>query len=242
MSTRVRAIALLAISIGVVAFLWSEFALNFSFHWVTVQDGVFGKSRILRAFPARAPGVVRDVGAPVRDGGRRGCAACKTLIAASPGTVAAGFVMVVGPALADAPHLWGVALAVGVAGCGLVLASTLVDGDLLSPAPEFACAGTVLLWWFATGLDNYVPGGKGPHTAQALGLALSTKPLAAGTGAFGGLLSTPWPWVAISVWVTFACGALLGVASGSLAALATPRRETEAPAREMTIMNGSDAR
>ena len=31
MSTRVRAIAPLAISIGVVAFLWSEFALIFSF-------------------------------------------------------------------------------------------------------------------------------------------------------------------------------------------------------------------
>jgi hypothetical protein len=48
--------------------------------------------------------------------------------------------------------------------------------------------------------------------------------------AFGGLLSTPWPWVAISVWVTFACGALVGVASGALAALGRPRRETEAPA------------
>jgi hypothetical protein len=229
MSTRVRAIAPLAISIGVVAFLWSEFALNFSFHWVTVQDGVFGKFGLPEHFQIVLPasfvtwGLLFVMGAD-------GAALRKTLIAATTGTIAAVFVMVVGPALADAPHFWGIAVAVGVAGCGLVLASTLVDSDLLSPAPAFACAGTVLLWWFATGLDNYVPGGKGPHTVQALGLALTTKPLAAGTGAFGGLLSTPWPWVAISVWVTFVCGALLGVASGSLAALVTPRRETESPA------------
>ena len=43
MSTRLKAIAPLTVSIGILAFLASEVALNFTFHWVTVQDGVFGK-------------------------------------------------------------------------------------------------------------------------------------------------------------------------------------------------------
>lgn len=43
----------------------------------------------------------------------------------------------------------------------------------------------LLMWWFATGLDNYVPNGKGPHTVEALTTALTKTPLAAGTGAFG---------------------------------------------------------
>ena len=83
-----------------------------------------------------------------------------------------------------------------------MLISSLSASDYLPAAPAFACAASVLFWWFATGLDNYVPGAAGPHTVAALGLALTTHPLAAGTGALGGLLSTPWPWVAFSVWVS----------------------------------------
>ena len=89
MSTRVRAIAPLAISIGVVAFLWSEFALNFSFHWVTVQDGVFGKFGLPEHFQLVLLasfvtwGLLFVMGAD--DAALR-----KTLIAASTGTVAAG--------------------------------------------------------------------------------------------------------------------------------------------------------
>jgi len=43
MSTRLKAVLPLTLSIGLLAFLASELALNFTFHWVTVQDGVFGK-------------------------------------------------------------------------------------------------------------------------------------------------------------------------------------------------------
>jgi len=43
MSARLKAVLPLTLSIGVLAFLASELALNFTFHWVTVQDGVFGK-------------------------------------------------------------------------------------------------------------------------------------------------------------------------------------------------------
>lgn len=229
MSARVRAVAPLAVAVAAVAFVWSEFALNFSFHWLTVSDGVFGKLGLPENFQLVLPasfvtwGLFFALGADGR-------ALRNVMTAATTGAIAAVVVMVIGPALADAPDFWGIALAVALAGAALVLVSALVEGDLLSPAPAFACAGTVLLWWFATGLDNYVAQGKGPHTVQALGAALTTKPLAAGTGAFGGLLSTPWPFVALSVWVSLVCGALLGVASGSLATVAARRPRSQVSA------------
>ena len=43
MVTRLKAVLPLTVSIGVLALVASEVALNFTFHWVTVQDGVFGK-------------------------------------------------------------------------------------------------------------------------------------------------------------------------------------------------------
>src|ERR1700712_3789987 len=43
MATRLKAVVPLTLSIGLLAFLASEVALNFPFHWVTVKDGVFGK-------------------------------------------------------------------------------------------------------------------------------------------------------------------------------------------------------
>ena len=43
MSSRLKMAVPLALSIGIVAFLWSEFTLNFNLHWFTVADGVFGK-------------------------------------------------------------------------------------------------------------------------------------------------------------------------------------------------------
>ena len=75
------------------------------------------------------------------------------------------------------------------------------------------------MWWFATGLDNYVPNGKGPHTVAAMIAAATHTPLAAGTGAVGGLFSASWLWVAINSFVSFVCGALLGPLSLRLAAI-----------------------
>jgi hypothetical protein len=106
-------------------------------------------------------------------------------------------------------------------GGGLVLVSALREDGSLPAAPAFVCAASVLFWWFATGLDNYVPGAAGPHTVAALGLALTKHPLAAGTGALGGLFSTPWPFVALSVWVSLLFGPLLGALSRMLAAAPT---------------------
>src|SRR5689334_14561082 len=42
MAARLKATVPLTVSIGVLAFLATELALNFTFHWVTVQNGVFG--------------------------------------------------------------------------------------------------------------------------------------------------------------------------------------------------------
>ena len=62
-----------------------------------------------------------------------------------------------------------------------------------------------------------MPGGKGPHTAEAVTAAITNKPLSAGTGAFGGLLSTPWYWVSITVLVSLALGGVFGIVSVWLA-------------------------
>lgn len=216
MSNRLRAKTPLAISIGVVAFLWSEFSLNFNLHWFTVADGIFGKFGLPEKFQIVLPasfvtwGLYSALGADAK-------AVRKTLIASATGTIGAIVIMTLGPALAGLPSLWGIALAIAIVGCGLELLSSVSAEGYLKAAPAFVCAACVLFWWFATGLDNYVANGAGPHTVAALGLALTKHPLAAGTGALGGLLSTPWPWVALSGFVSLACGPVLGVVSRLLA-------------------------
>ena len=206
----------LAISIGVLAFLWSEFTLNFNLHWFTIADGVFGKFGLPEKFQLVLPATFVTWGLYYMLGADRK-ALRTTLIASTTGTVGAIVIMTLGPALAGLPNFWGIALAIAIVGAGLELISTFSPG-YLAAAPAFACAASVLFWWFATGLDNYVTGGSGPHTVAALGLALTKHPLAAGTGALGGLISTPWTWVALSTFVSLLCGPLLGAASRLLAA------------------------
>lgn len=217
MSHRLKQAVPLAVSIGLVAFVWSELTLNFNLHWFTVADGVFGKFGLPEKFQLVLPATFITWGLYYVLGADR-MALRKTLIAATTGTVGAIVIMTLGPALAGLPSLWGIALAIGIVGGGLVILSALTADGSLAAAPAFVCAASVLFWWFATGLDNYVPGAAGPHTVAALGLALTKHPLAAGTGALGGLLSTPWPFVAISAWVSLLCGPLLGALSHALAA------------------------
>ena len=83
------------------------------------------------------------------------------MIAATTGSLAALFIMGLGPAFARAPHFWGIALAVALAGAILVLISTAVADDSLSPAPAFVCAGTVLMWWIATNSTTMLPPARG---------------------------------------------------------------------------------
>jgi hypothetical protein len=92
MSIRVRAVAPLAISVG-VAFVRSEFTSNFTFHWLTVADRVFGQVRSARTFPNSCCRVVCDVGLFVALGGDRE-ALHKTLVAPATGSVTAAYVMV----------------------------------------------------------------------------------------------------------------------------------------------------
>ena len=217
MSHRLKQAVPLAVSIGLVAFVWSELTLNFNLHWFTVADGVFGKFGLPEKFQLVLPATFVTWGLYYVLGADR-MALRKTLIAATTGTVGAIVIMRLGPALAGLPSLWGIALAIGIVGGGLVILSAVTADGSLAAAPAFVCAASVLFWWFATGLDNYVPGAAGPHTVAALGLALTTHPLAAGTGALGGLFSTPWPFVALSAWVSFLFGPLLGALSHTLAA------------------------
>jgi hypothetical protein len=230
MSHRLKHSIPLALSIGLIAFVWSELTLNFNLHWFTVADGVFGKFGLPEKFQLVLPATFITWGLYYVLGADR-MALRKTLIAATTGTVGAIVIMTLGPALAGLPGLWGIALAIGIVGGGLVILSALTADGSLAAAPAFVCAASVLFWWFATGLDNYVPGAAGPHTVAALGLALTKHPLAAGTGALGGLLSTPWQFVALSAWVSLLCGPLLGALSHALAA--APGRMT-APSGPVT--------
>ena len=210
----------MAISVALVAFVWSELTLNFNLHWFTVADGVFGKFGLPEEFQLVLPATFVTWGLHYALGADR-TAFRNTVIAASTGTIGAIVIMTLGPALAGLPSLWGIALAIAIVGGGLVILSALREDSSLSAAPAFVCAASVLFWWFATGLDNYVPGAAGPHTVAALGLALTKHPLAAGTGALGGLLSTPWSFVALSVWVSLLFGPVLGAVSRFLAAAPT---------------------
>jgi hypothetical protein len=220
MSQRLRQTVPLAISIALVAFVWSELTLNFNLHWFTVADGVFGKFGLPEKFQLVLPATFVTWGLYYALGSDR-TALRNTLIAASTGTIGAIVIMTLGPALAGLPSLWGISLAIAIVGGGLVIVSALRADGSLPAAPAFVCAAAVLFWWFATGLDNYVPGAAGPHTVAALGLALTKHPLAAGTGSLGGLLSTPWPFVALSVWVSLLFGPLLGALSRALADVPT---------------------
>jgi Protein of unknown function (DUF1097) len=230
MSHRLKQAVPLAISVALVAFLWSELSLNFNLHWFTVADGVFGKFGLPEKFQLVLPATFVTWGLYYALGADR-AAFRSTLISACTGTVGAIVIMTLGPALAGLPSLWGIALAIAIVGGGLVILSAVTEDGSFAAAPAFVCAAAVLFWWFATGLDNYVPGAAGPHTVAALGLALTKHPLAAGTGAIGGLLSTPWQFVALSVWVSLLCGPILGLVCRSLAA--APAR-LSAPSAQVT--------
>ena len=167
-------------------------ALNFTFHWVTVKDGVFGAYGVPQSIQLALPAIFVGWGLYFLSS----TSFTKTVIAAVTGTIGATLTMAIGPKLADSPDFWGLGVMIGITAAGLVVLSTVVEDDRFAPAPAFCAYASVFFWWIATGLDNFVPGGKGPHTADAVIAAITNKPLSAGTGAFGGLLSMSWQWVA----------------------------------------------
>jgi len=216
MATRLKAVLPLVVSIGVLAFVATWLSLNFTFHWVTVQNGVFGKYGLPEGIHLVLPAIFVTWGLFFALGANNG-AIKKTLVAAFTGSLGATITIVVGPLLADSPDFWGLAVMIGVTAAALVVLSTTVADDLFAPAPAFGCYAAVFFWWIATGLDNFVPDGKGPRTVDAITAAITNKPLSAGTGAFGGLLSMPWQWVSISVFASLVLGTLFGVVSVRLA-------------------------
>lgn len=217
MGARVKAIAPLAIVVGVLSFLWTEFSLNFTFHWVTVQDELAGDGQLglPEDFHLILPTAFISWGLFFAAGGDN-AAAGKIFLASVFGTVAALITMPLAFETADAPDFWGIALWVGI--FAFVLVIILVAGDWYYVAGTFPCFAAVFLWWIATGLDGWVPGGGGDGTVEGL-----ADPATAGIGAGGGLLSTDWPWVWFNTWVTLVCGIILGIISARLAALLTPK-------------------
>ncbi len=222
MGARVKAIFPLAFVIGVLSFIWTWFSLNFTFHWVTQKDGVLGKLGDPENFHLILPTAFISWGLFFAAGGDN-AAVGKILGAIIFGTVAALLTMPLAFKTAhfdgvtgDAPF-WGISLWVGI--FAFILVMILIFGDWYYVAGTFPCFAAVFLWWIATGLDGWVPDGKGAGVFDAAG---KTN----GTGAALGLISTPWGWVWFNTFITLLCGLALGWISGKLTALITPKPKT----------------
>jgi hypothetical protein len=222
MSARAKAIAPLAIVIGILSFLWTELSLNFTFHWVTQQDEIAGPGTlgVPENFHLILPTAFISWGLFFAAGGDN-AAFGKVFLATVFGSVAALVTMPLAFRTADFPDFWGIALWVGIFAAVLVL--ILIAGDWYYVAGTFPAFASVFLWWIATGLDGYVPGGGGTGDKVAALLGTGGPADTAGAGAFGGLISTPWAWVWFSTWVTLVCGVVLGIISAKVTAAITPK-------------------
>lgn len=223
MAARLKAFLPLTLVIGVLAFLWCEFALNFSFHWVS--DGALGNGLDLPAsFHLVVPAAFVAWGMFFAAGGDNG-ALGKVASANVFGAVAALVMIFLAKESAQLPDFWGISLWVGVTAAVLVLLGAL--GDWYFIPATFGAFASVVFWWLATGADGWAPGGGGAgNSVAALGDAKT-----AGLGAFGGVISTPYGWVFVNILVSLSCGAVLGWVSAKLAAAITPK---ERPARAET--------
>jgi hypothetical protein len=221
MSARAKAIAPLAIVIGILSFLWTELSLNFTFHWVTVQDEVLLGLGVPENFHLILPTAFISWGLFFAAGGDN-AAFGKIFLACVFGSVAALVTMPLAFKTADLPDFWGIALWVGIFATVLVL--ILIAGDWYYVAGTFPAFASVFLWWIATGLDGWVPGTISGSTAgkdAAVDALLAGTP--AGSGAALGLINTPWAWVWFSTFVTLVCGCILGIVSAKVTAAITPK-------------------
>ncbi len=213
MGARAKAIFPLALVVGVLSYLWTWFSLNFTFHWVTVSGtDLPGAVGVPQNFHLILPVAFITWGLFFAAGGDN-AAFGKIFLAALFGTVAALITIPLAYQTAAFPDFWGISLWVGV--FAFILVMVLIAGDWYYVAGTFPCFAAVFLWWIATGLDGWAPLGADAANGGAGG--------AMGLGAFGGLISTPWAWVWFSTFVTLVCGIILGIASGKLAALLTPK-------------------
>jgi hypothetical protein len=233
MAARAMAILPLAIVIGILSFAWTEFSLNFTFHWVTAQDEVLAGLGRPENFHLILPTAFIAWGLFYAAGGDN-AAFGKIFLAITFGSVAALATIPAAFETADLPDFWGIALWVGI--FAFVLVAILIAGDWYYVAGTFPCFAAVFLWWIATGLDGWVPNeiarGNGTETLDpSESAALIAEGTPAGTGAALGLISTPWPWVWFNTWVTLICGLVLGIVSAKIAAAVTPKpKSSEAAA------------
>ncbi len=213
MGARAKAIFPLALVVGVLSYLWTWFSLNFTFHWVTVSGtDLPGAVGVPQNFHLILPVAFISWGLFFAAGGDN-AAFGKIFLAALFGTVAALVTIPLAYKTAAFPDFWGISLWVGI--FAFILVMVLIAGDWYYVAGTFPCFAAVFLWWIATGLDGWAPLGADAANGGAGG--------AMGLGAFGGLISTPWAWVWFSTFVTLVCGIILGLVSGKLAALLTPK-------------------
>jgi hypothetical protein len=220
MGARAKAIFPLAFVIGILSFAWTEFSLNFTFQWVTNDLGAAGGGvHQPENFHLILPTAFISWGLFFAAGGDN-AAFGKIFMAAVFGTVAALVTMPLAFTTADFPDFWGIALWVGI--FAFVLVMILVAGDWYYVAGTFPCFAAVFLWWIATGLDGWAINGGGIDNSLAEGNA--------GSGAFGGLISTPWGWVWFNTFVTLVLGTILGIVSAKLAAALTPKPKAAAEA------------
>lgn len=215
MGARAKAIFPLALVIGVLSYLWTEFSLNFTFHWVTVSGtDLPGAVGVPQNFHLILPTAFIAWGLFFAAGGDN-AAFGKIFFASLFGSVAALITIPLAYKSAMFPDFWGIALWVGV--FAFILVMVLVAGDWYYVAGTFPAFAAVFLWWVATGMDGWAPAGADVDLDGA-GAGTAT-----GLGAFGGLISTPWTWVWFNTFVTLVAGIVLGLISGKLAALLTPK-------------------
>jgi hypothetical protein len=211
MGARAKAIFPLALVIGVLSFLWTEFSLNFTFNWVTT-GGALADGGVPQNFHLILPTAFISWGLFFAAGGDN-AAFGKIFLACVFGTVAALVTIPLAYKTAAFPDFWGIALWVGI--FAFILVMILIAGDWYYVAGTFPAFAAVFLWWVATGMDGWAPLGADAANGGAGG--------ATGLGAFGGLVSTPWAWVWFDTLVTLIVGVILGIVSGKLAALLTPK-------------------
>lgn len=215
MTGRIKSAMPLALVIGVLAVVWTDVALNFTFHWVT--DGDLGNGLSLPSnFHLVVPAAFVSWGFFFAAGADK-AAFVKVVIASVVGGLAALGAMLGASATAPLPDFWGIALFVGIFAVVLVLMSALGDWHYV-PA-TFGAFASVFFWWTATGLDYWAPDGGG------IGNSLNSlaDPATAGAGAFGGAISTPVEFVWINITISLLCGCVLGLLSVRLTALVTPQ-------------------
>jgi hypothetical protein len=230
MTERIKGTLPLALSVGLLAWLWTWGALDFTFHWVTSGDLGNGLS-LPGNFHVMVPAAFVSW-AMFFAAGADNLAAAKVAIANVFGAVAALLVMIIASGVAGVPDFWALGLGVGLAALVLVVLSAL--GDWYFVPATFGAFASVFFWWIATGLDKWAPGGGGVgNNVGALKDAAT-----AGTGAFGGVLSTPYGWVVFDVLVTLMIGVGLGMLSTRLAAVFTPKPRVTASAERADDLVG----